>query len=66
MTWRCSYEQALKPVETEVSDNGPYRIGRGRLAAIAVHEASHAGAIVCMGGTPLEQLEVAYGAPCSG
>jgi hypothetical protein len=56
MTWRCSYEQALKPVETEVSDNGPYRIGRGWLAAIAVHEGAHAVAIVCTG-KPLEQIE---------
>jgi hypothetical protein len=58
MTWRCSYESALRPVETvtEVSDNGPYRIGRGWLAAIAVHEASHAVAVVCMG-KPLEQIE---------
>jgi hypothetical protein len=58
MTWRISYEDALKPVETvtEVSDNGPYRIGRGWLAAIAVHEAAHAVAVVSMG-KPLEQIE---------
>ena len=56
--WRCSYDDALKPVEsaTEVSDNGPYRIGRGLLAAIAVHEAAHAVAVVSMG-KPLEQIE---------
>jgi hypothetical protein len=56
--WRCSYDDALKPVETvtEVSDNGPYRIGRGWLAAIAVHEAAHAVALVSMG-KPLEQIE---------
>jgi hypothetical protein len=56
--WRISYNHALKPVETvtEVSDNGPYRIGRGWLAAIAVHEAAHAVAVVCMGKS-LEQIE---------
>jgi hypothetical protein len=58
MTWRCSYDDALRPVETvtEVSDNGPYRIGRGWLAAIAVHEAAHAVAVVSMG-KQLEQIE---------
>ena len=58
MTWRIPYDEALRPVEaeTEVSDNGPYRIGRGWLAAIAVHEASHAVAVVSMG-KPLEQIE---------
>jgi hypothetical protein len=56
--WRCSYNDALRPVETvtEVSDNGPYRIGRGWLAAVGAHEASHAAAIVSMG-KPLEQIE---------
>jgi hypothetical protein len=56
--WRCSYDDALRPVETvtEVSDNGPYRIGRGWLAAIAVHEAAHAVVVVSMG-KPLEQIE---------
>jgi hypothetical protein len=59
MTWRIPYDDALRPVEmvTEVSDNGPYRIGRGWLAAIAVHEAAHAVAVVSMG-KPLEQIEV--------
>jgi hypothetical protein len=58
VTWRCSYDDALRPVETatEVSDNGPYRIGKGWLAAIAVHEAAHAVAVVSMG-KPLEQIE---------
>jgi hypothetical protein len=49
MTWRCSYEAALKPVETPVSSNGPYAIGKGALAAIATHEASHAVMMVCVG-----------------
>jgi hypothetical protein len=58
MTWRIPYDEALRPVETvtEVSDNGPYRIGRGRLAATAVHEASHAVAVVSMG-KPLGHIE---------
>jgi hypothetical protein len=58
VAWRISYDDALRPVETvtEVSDNGPYRIGRGWLAAIAVHEAAHAVAVISMG-KPLEHIE---------
>ena len=55
--WRISYNHALKPVETvtEVSDNGPYRIGRGWLAAIAVHEAAHAVAVASAWGSRLSK-----------
>jgi hypothetical protein len=49
MTWRCSYDDALRPVETPVSSNGPYVIATGALAAVCVHEASHAVMMVCTG-----------------
>jgi hypothetical protein len=49
VTWRCSYDDALRPVETEFSTNGPYIIPKGALAAIATHEASHAVMMVCVG-----------------
>ena len=46
-----SFDDALKPVETPtaVCDNGPYLIHQGALAAVAVHEASHAVLMVCTG-----------------
>ena len=40
-------------------DNGPYRIGRGWLGALAVHESSHGVATICMGKS-LEQIEVVF------
>jgi hypothetical protein len=49
MTWRCSYDDALRPVETPVSSNGPYVIATGALAAVCVHEASHAVMLICTG-----------------
>jgi hypothetical protein len=57
MTWRCSFDDALRPVEaTEVCDS-PYRIERGAMAALCAHEAAHAVAVVSMGGR-IEQIEV--------
>jgi hypothetical protein len=50
MTWRCSFDDALKPVEQPVSNNGPYAIHRGEPAATCVHEAGHAIAHVRAGG----------------
>jgi hypothetical protein len=58
LTWRCSYDDALKPVDSLISNNGPYAIRRGVLAAVSVHEASHAVAGVSMG-ERLETIEVA-------
>jgi hypothetical protein len=49
MTWRISYEAALRPVETPISSNGPYAIAAGALAALCVHEAGHAVVMVCTG-----------------
>jgi hypothetical protein len=49
MTWRCSYDDALRPVETPVSSNGPYVIATGALASVCVHEAAHAVMMVCTG-----------------
>jgi hypothetical protein len=57
VTWRCSYEAALKPAETAVSNNGAYLIHRGAMAALCVHEASHAVAVISMGGR-LDSIEV--------
>jgi hypothetical protein len=49
VTWRCSYDAALQPVESPVSSNGPYAIRQGAMAALCVHEASHAVMMVCTG-----------------
>jgi hypothetical protein len=59
LTWRCSYESALKPVEAapDICNNGPYRIIRGSLAAYTTHEAGHAVAAVVLG-KPIEKIEV--------
>jgi hypothetical protein len=55
--WRCSYDAALRPVETPLCDNGRYLIRQGAMAAVCAHEASHAVAVVSMGGR-IEQIEV--------
>jgi hypothetical protein len=56
--WRCSYDDALKPVDSPISNNGPYAIRQGALAAVCVHEAAHGVAIISMG-ERLESIEVA-------
>jgi hypothetical protein len=56
--WRCSYEVALQPVDSPISNNGPYAIRQGAIAAVCVHEAAHAVAIVSMGDR-LDSIEVA-------
>jgi hypothetical protein len=48
--WRISFDDACKPVEQPVLNNGPYVIHRGEPAATCVHEAGHAVAHVCAGG----------------
>jgi Peptidase M50B-like len=58
MSWRLSYDDALKPVDSPISNNGPYAIRQGAMAALAVHEASHAVMMVCTGGR-VESIEVA-------
>ena len=60
MTWRCSFDNALKPVDPQahpVRSNGPYVIHRGEPAATCVHEAGHAVANVCAG-VRLDAVEV--------
>jgi hypothetical protein len=59
VTWRCSYADALmRPVDSPISNNGPYVIRQGATAALCVHEAGHAVAIVSTG-ERLESIEVA-------
>ena len=58
MTWRCSYEAALRPVETAVSSNGPYLVGQGAVASMCTHEASHATVMISTGAR-IERIEVA-------
>jgi hypothetical protein len=57
MSWRCSFVDALKPVEQPVLNNGPYAIHRGEPAATCVHESGHALAHVCAGGS-IDHIEV--------
>jgi hypothetical protein len=57
-SWRFSFDDALKPVDSPVSSNGPYAIRQGAMAAVCVHEASHAVAVISMG-KRLDQIEVA-------
>jgi hypothetical protein len=58
MAWRCSYDDALQPVDWPISSNGPYAICQGALAADCAHEAGHAVAAVSMG-KRLDRIEVA-------
>jgi hypothetical protein len=57
MTWRCSYDDALRPADSPLCDNGPYVIRQGAVAALCAHEAAHAVAVISMGGR-LESIEV--------
>jgi hypothetical protein len=57
MAWRCSYDDALRPADSPLCDNGPYVIRQGAMAALCAHEAAHAVATVSMGGR-IEQVEV--------
>jgi hypothetical protein len=57
VTWRCSYERALEPVEAELSNKARYRIAKGGMEALCAHEAGHA-VMMMMTGEPLEQIEV--------
>jgi hypothetical protein len=49
MTWRISYDDALRPVDSPILNNGPYVIRQGAMAAVSVHEASHAVMLICTG-----------------
>lgn len=49
MTWRCSYESALRPVDSPLLNNGPYVIHQGAMPAACVHEAGHAVMLGCTG-----------------
>jgi hypothetical protein len=59
MTWRCSYDDAVKPGERAISNNGPYEIGIGSMTTVAVHEAAHAVVNISMGGR-LDNIEVGF------
>jgi hypothetical protein len=58
VTWRISYEAAIRPVDSPISNNGPYAISQGAMAALCVHEAAHAVAIISTGDR-LDSIEVA-------
>jgi hypothetical protein len=49
MTWRCSYDDALKPADSPISNNGPYAIGQGAMAAVCTHQAGHCVALISTG-----------------
>jgi hypothetical protein len=55
--WRIPHEDALVPVDQPISNNGPYAINQGVIAATTHHEAAHAVAHVVMGGQ-LENIEI--------
>jgi hypothetical protein len=49
---------AIRPVDSPISNNGPYAISQGAMAALCVHEAAHAVAIISTGDR-LDSIEVA-------
>jgi hypothetical protein len=57
-SWRISFDDALKPADSPILNNGPYAIRQGTMAAVCVHEAAHAVAVISMG-KRLDQIEVA-------
>jgi hypothetical protein len=57
LVWRCSYDDALKPVDSPISNNGPYAIREGAMASLCVHEAGHAVAVISTGDR-LESVKV--------
>jgi hypothetical protein len=57
MRWRIPFDDALKPVEQPVLNNGPFVIHQGEPAATCVHEAGHAIAHIRAGGR-IDRIEV--------
>ena len=47
--WRCSFDDALRPVDLPISNSGPYMIHQGAIAATCTHEAGHCVALVSTG-----------------
>jgi len=58
ISWRCSFDDALQPVEQPVLNNGPFAIHRGEPACTCVHEAAHAVTHHVLAGGRIDRIEV--------